>query len=421
MKKKIKLEQCKIIGLSKKHVYIFDDYYSSKINGIGTYIRELTHCLRNLKIDVNLIVCNAQIDEFCVTVECGVKKILIPQTPNVFQNSGKIVVSLLKMYINDSKDNVFFINYSPCEILLKSLKEVYTKSKLIFVIHDMGWTMPLLGNTKMLNEIITYKYVDNNIKYKKLNDYIQEECRIYEIVNKVVVLSNDTKKTLQNIYKVKKSKIFFACNGLADQYCSLNQKQIEDIKASLFINSKEKIILYTGRICQIKGIYSLINGFKLVLKKYPCSRLVIVGTILENNKPITFAKSIASKVTFTGQISQEEISKWYKIADIGVLPSYYEQCSYTGIEMMMYGLPIVASDGFCVKNMFQHKKNALIAKIGDRSNAQKYEKNLAKQIMVLLINSAMRINIGRQARETYLIKYTSLSMQQQYEKLLVSL
>ena len=66
---------------------------------------------------------------------------------------------------------------------------------------------------------------------------------------------------------------------------------------------------------------------------------------------------------YIGYLQKNELEKWYQLVDIGVLPSYSEQCSYTGIEMMMYSLPIVASDGFGVRNMFHDGSNACIASI----------------------------------------------------------
>ena len=46
--------------------------------------------------------------------------------------------------------------------------------------------------------------------------------------------------------------------------------------------------------------------------------------------------------------------------------------------MMMYGLPIVASDGFGVKNMFENDVNARIAKIG--KNDEEFENNLTNSM-----------------------------------------
>lgn len=76
---------------------------------------------------------------------------------------------------------------------------------------------------------------------------------------------------------------------------------------------------------------------------------------------------ISTKVTYTGHLERKELKKWYQMADIGVIPSYTEQCSYVGIEMMMHGLPIVTSDGFGLRDMFKDQGNAIVVPIGKRT------------------------------------------------------
>ena len=46
--------------------------------------------------------------------------------------------------------------------------------------------------------------------------------------------------------------------------------------------------------------------------------------------------------------------------------------------MMMYGLPVVASVGFCVGDMFQDGINAKVVRIGNRAHSEEFEKNCPK-------------------------------------------
>ena len=48
-------------------------------------------------------------------------------------------------------------------------------------------------------------------------------------------------------------------------------------------------------------------------------------------------------ITWAGRVGKEKLYEFYSIADIGVLPSFIEQCNYVTIEMMMHGLPIITS------------------------------------------------------------------------------
>jgi len=60
---------------------------------------------------------------------------------------------------------------------------------------------------------------------------------------------------------------------------------------------------------------------------------------------------LASRITITGTFSKKQLADYYTMADVGVVPSYVEQCSYTTIEMMLFKLPIVASQVDGLKEM----------------------------------------------------------------------
>jgi glycosyltransferase involved in cell wall biosynthesis len=314
-----------------KNIYIID-YASSKTNGIGSYIRELTYCLLELGTNVCLIVLNYETDRFSITYENKVKKILFPPIKGSYFNKYMTFIFFLRLYINDSSNNFFLINHGPCEFLLKSLKESFPKSKTIFVIHDMGWTFEFLGDIKKLNEMIrTMDSKETNNKYKNLIDHFCEEQRMYKIVDKIIVLAKETEDLLKERYVVDEQKLFYIPNGLRDSYTQLdNEKDKMILKQKLYLNKNEKIILYTGRNVQVKGSYQLLNCFEKVLQQYPDCRLVIVGSLFEPHEILKHSSNIAAKITYTGQITSEKVREWYRVADIGILPSYLEQCSYTG-------------------------------------------------------------------------------------------
>ena len=62
---------------------------------------------------------------------------------------------------------------------------------------------------------------------------------------------------------------------------------------------------------------------------------------------------IRNKVTFTGKVDKDELYAFYRIADVGGMPSFHEQCSYVGIEMLMHGLPVIGTDTTGLKEMVE--------------------------------------------------------------------
>ena len=176
-----------------------------------------------------------------------------------------------------------------------------------------------------------------------------------------------------------------------------------------------------GRFDKNKGIFCLLNSFSEILTQHLNCRLVIVGYDGNIKQILKGCNRIWNKTTITGQLNREELFDWYQIADIGVIPSYSEQCSYVGIEMMMHQMPIVASDGYGVRNMFQEGENALIAAIGNRENDDEFVQNLANRILELLEDDEKRERIARGARKAYEERYTIDRMKEAYLQLLDNL
>jgi glycosyltransferase len=401
-----------------KNVYIIDDHASSKTNGIGSYIRELIYCMQQAGAKVHVVTCNDETEQFRMAREGEVDKMLIPPMPGYFMENYKTISAFLHLYICDSPDNLFVVNHSPCESFLKSLKKWFPQSKLAFVIHDMGWTFKLLGDKQKLAEIVRLADSDEIRKeYKGLIDYFMKEQQMYALVDKVIVLAKETRELLKQVYGVEETKLFFSPNGLRDSCPAVRvPEEKAALKRKLHLPAHEKIILYTGRNNEVKGIYPLVTGFERVLQRYPNCRLVIAGTLFDPYKLLKQASAAAAKISFTGQVTAEKVREWYGVADIGVLPSYLEQCSYTGIEMMMYGLPIVASDGFCVKDMFADGENARVARIGDRSDPHEFEDNLAEALLELLQSESLCARLGKAARKVYESQYEIRYMQERYRR-----
>jgi glycosyltransferase len=377
---------------------------------------------------VYLVTCNYETEQFRIVREGEVDKMLIPPMPGYFMENYKTISAFLHLYICDSPDNLFVVNHSPCELFLKSLKKLFPLSKIIFVIHDMGWTFKLLGDKLKLAEILRSTDSDGIRKeYKGIIDYFMEEQRMYALVDKVIVLAKETKELLQQVYGVEETKLFFSPNGLRDSCprrrgfavrAGSEPEKKTALKQKLHLPPHEKIILYTGRTSEIKGTYLLLKSFEQVLQRYPNCRLVIAGTLFDPNKILKQASAAAAKISFTGQVTAEKVREWYRVGDMGILPSYLEQCSYTGIEMMMYGLPIVASDGFCVGDMFADDKNARVARIGARPDPHEFEQNLAEALLELLQSESLSARLGKAAREVYESQYEIRYMQERYSQLL---
>ena len=175
-----------------KYIYIIDEFISSQKNGIGTFLRELLFCIVNDVNNINIISFNAEQEEFEIVEEKGIRKFFFPMFGNGnFMEHHKITEKFFKLYIQDSYDNIFFINHSPCASFIESLKNTLPKSKIVFTIHDFGWTGLMFGDLeKYKNEINQYKSNKSKANNSNAVKVYNQEKRIYQLSDKIGDINN---------------------------------------------------------------------------------------------------------------------------------------------------------------------------------------------------------------------------------------
>lgn len=402
-----------------KHIYIVDEHQSSKQNGVGTYIRQLLKCFESSGHDVNLLSFNSDEKEFKIDAKVNYREYHMPLcgTDN-FLKLGALSLPLLRMYIEDQESNVFFVNHSPCSSFLTYLKKCFPLSRIIFVIHDQGWCAPLLGDSLLMREIVeSKKYLDQKCKsWKFIKQYCADERKMYQKADEVVALANTTARLLCSDYKVPKEKIHIIPNGKIKPISPFTAEEKSRIRKRLGFNEKERIILYAGRVVESKGIFSLLSAFEQIYLKEPDVQLVIAGKVIKLEECVSLTPYASSHVTYTGLISEDDVATWCKVSDICILPSYTEQSSYFGIEMLANGCFIIATDGNNMDDMF-NEDVALIAKTKRGWDSFKIE--LKEKIeFALNMEECSVSNMRSAAFNRYLEKYTIDIMRQSYLRLI---
>ena len=188
----------------------------------------------------------------------------------------------------------------------------------------------------------------------------------------------------------------------------------QQFREELGIEQNEQVLLFVGRTVKAKGIDDLLIAFENLWRENNRLHLVIAGEVFRLNDFTKLTPYSATHITYTGLISQEQVKKWYVAADIGVLPSYTEQCSYTGMEMMANDLLVVTTDGNGLTDMFRHEFNALIAKIKPNLS-----KNLEKTLrLALCLDKDVQTSICCNAKNVLQKRYSISRMKEAYRKFL---
>jgi len=119
------------------------------------------------------------------------------------------------------------------------------------------------------------------------------------------------------------------------------------------------------------------------------------------------AKEICMKTTFTGLLKKKELHELYRLADVGVTPSLYEPFGYVAVEMMMHGLPIVATMTSGLNEVVDETCGLKVPLNVLADNVEIDTSLLAQKILHLLRHPAKAKQMGRNGRKRYLKEYSS--------------
>ena len=377
----------------------------------------LLSCLTDANISVNLISYNEETKDFCIKEKDGYRLYCMPVYglgQGTFPQNCTVSLSLLRLYIPDHQDNIFFVSHSPCVEFLKLLKSLFPKSKRVFAIHDQGWTAPLLGNQEKLKEVMAMKYlpVRKKAEYFHIRKFTKNERKMYALVHRVVCLNQSTYNLLQDVYSVPKEKISLIPNGFS--IGSERRADRKELRKKLGVLPNEIVLLFTGRMVKAKGIFELLDAFEKMWKGNRNLRLVIAGQVFNLNEYVSHTPESATHVSYTGLVDKERISEWYTAADIGILPSYTEQCSYTALEMMAHRLPVITTDGNGLRDIFIDKESAIIIPANPESLAE----DLVKSVKQMLnLSPEQQEDMVNRAYERVSTEYTIGNMKSRYLEL----
>lgn len=151
------------------------------------------------------------------------------------------------------------------------------------------------------------------------------------------------KKVFQDI---NYDKVVYLPNGIdLKEFENLPKKG--EFRKKYSIPDDEKIILYLGRIHEIKGLELLLAAYYSIVKEMNTTKLVIAGPdngFLSVLKKQVEKLNIKSRVLLIGPLYGKEKLEAFVDADVFVLPSKYESFGNVALEALICGTPVIITD-----------------------------------------------------------------------------
>lgn len=177
-----------------------------------------------------------------------------------------------------------------------------------------------------------------------------------------------------------KSNILLIPNGIADLGISNQQSEFDLITVSRLVKWK-----------QVDAV--ILSAHELNLN------LCVVGDGPEKIALEKLAKELGAPVIFAGNVTEADVITLIRKSEIYILYSSYEGLSFSLLQAMNLGKPIIVSSARGNTDVITNSYDGLVAESEDQSS-------LNKQLRKLVSNPELRQILGAQARKTALAKYS---------------
>ncbi len=217
------------------------------------------------------------------------------------------------------------------------------------IIHGQHvWVLPSLAVKDDIPLILTAHGTDlmGYDKWPHLRHYAEKAMKACLAV---ISISKDNCVLLEERFPDCKDKIIMMRNGYDPHIFHPEKTDRTTVLSAYNIPEEDyagkKIVSFAGKLANFKGVDVLLDAVKLYEDKEPATITLIIGDGDEKEKLHAQAKDLGLKtVRFLGNVTQQELRKFYNIADVSLVPSRREPFGLVAIEAMACGAPVIATN-----------------------------------------------------------------------------
>lgn len=257
----------------------------------------------------------------------------------------------------------------------------------------------LLSKIRRTRFIVTYH---NDVLFSGLKGFLSE-----------IYTNTITKSMINNSSRmIVTSKDYFN-SSIINKFIKLSERRIIEIPNGVDINrfnpnicgdnirksyklENSNIVLFVGALDKahyFKGVEYLLIAFSKIESNSMYLIVIGDGDLRDYYKKLSEKLGIAERILFVGRISEDELSKYYALSDLVVLPSIArgEAFGLVLLEAMASGKPVIASNLPGVRTVIDDSVNGYLVPPKD-------VEELASKISFLLENKNVKFLFGQEGR-----------------------
>ncbi len=214
----------------------------------------------------------------------------------------------------------------------------------------------------------------------------------------LIAVSNAIRNELINYYGISSRKIRIVHNGVD---INLFKKTQEGVKLKEQLGLSDKlVVLFVGHFGLRKGLPYLLRAIPKISRRFPNVFLLAIGGTPKWLRTDVYWNILRETITnlritpFVGlmdKIPNQELPKYYSMADVFVLPTLYDPCPKVILEAMACETPIIASRVSGIPELIKDGREGMLI-------PSKNSNLIADKIIDLLSNQEKAEQMGKKAR-----------------------
>ncbi|MGB5748040.1 MAG: glycosyltransferase family 4 protein [Desulfobacterales bacterium] len=222
------------------------------------------------------------------------------------------------------------------------------------LLHAQWWSLPLAAVYACMGAI--FKLRGKPVIFTVHNVLSHERSRPYQIVSRwlfklgdhFIVHTAKNRRQMESSYGISGDRISVVPHGSLDFHVKHHMDR-DTIRQEFGIDSGHKVILLFGAVRPYKGVDTALKAFSKVLPEVPDALLLVAGKLWQKWEPyqeIMNTLTIADSVrTFLEYIPSGEVHKYFKAADLVILPyHHFDSQSGIGGTAVSFRKPMIVSD-----------------------------------------------------------------------------
>ncbi|HLZ70607.1 MAG TPA: glycosyltransferase [Dehalococcoidia bacterium] len=255
------------------------------------------------------------------------------------------------------------------------------------------WDVPHVTMFHTLGEVKNRARVGEHESVER----IAGEHAIVRSADRIVCATAHERSLLRDLYHAQADALeTIPCGVDVSLFYPRTAAEQASARAQLGLDSSERVLLYAGRVEPLKGLDVAIDA--LATLEQPRPLLLIVGGDghaageIRRLRARGEAAGVADRLRFAGSVPQAELPAIYSLADVCVVPSFYESFGMAALEAQACGTPVVASRVGGLPSAVRDGVTGFLV-------PWRCPQPFAEQIDLLLRNEALRRRFGESAHE----------------------